>query len=209
MMSVNPPSAVPMGSAARLRTDRIARKGRPPRIRSSTIAPAAAWTAANTSIASTNSGGGHEPSPIVCDVANMKVTEPLDGDSAPGRITRRAKGHHERVAFRLHFEAAVGGDTGADLPVVVGEDLHPAVVAELDVEHRRAFDVGEEDGYRAVGSRSLLQVGALAADRRCEQVGAARRWIRCGAAATDTNRGSQPVDRIPTIRGPWSQPVVA
>ncbi len=71
------------------------------------------------------------------------------------------KGDHEGVALGLHLEAVVAADGFAHEAVVLAQQLHPAVVAEFDVERRRALDVAEEDGDGAVRRGARGEVRAF------------------------------------------------
>ncbi len=73
------------------------------------------------------------------------------GELARGldRPRRGREGEEERVALRVHLDAAVCRGRLADQPPVLGERRRIGLGAELVQQRGRALDVGEEKGDRA------------------------------------------------------------
>ena len=67
------------------------------------------------------------------------------------RPRRRGEGEEERVALRVHLDAAVGGEGLAEHATVLGERLRVRLRPELVQQLRRALDVREEERDRAGG----------------------------------------------------------
>ena len=70
------------------------------------------------------------------------------------RSRRRGKGEEERVALRVHLDAALGSARLADHAAMLGERLGVRLCAQLVEQLRRALDVREEEGDGAGGKVS-------------------------------------------------------
>jgi hypothetical protein len=82
---------------------------------------------------------------------------PLDLKRAPHRLLRARERHEKRIPLGVHLMAALGGDRGADQPLVLGQNLRVALPQRLD-QPRRTLDVGEQERDRA--ARKLTHAAA-------------------------------------------------
>jgi hypothetical protein len=71
---------------------------------------------------------------------------PLGVDGGCYGIGGGPEGNEERVALRVHHLPLMGGERGAQSPLLLGQDLVVAVAAKLFEQPRRTLDVREKEG---------------------------------------------------------------